>query len=247
MTFTSAGKTIPFRITADSFSGTFQLGDAFNSSNSLTLTSGIFDAVTYNVTCSVFNSSNNEVRTLKMGSGLWTLSGTGTVWDASLTNITFNKQTANILLSNTSTTARTFSGGGNSYNKLTIGGATGVSTLTVNGNNTFTEIASTKTVAHTIALSTTSQQVGAWTVTGTLGNVVTITGNTSNLIYTGAGTITGLDYMNLQGRAYGPNGEIYNIWYGGANSVNSGSLGWEFAAAPTPPSVANANFFLLFA
>jgi hypothetical protein len=181
-----------------------------------------------------------------MGSGLWTLFSTGTVWDVSLTNITFNKQTADILLSNTSTTDRTFSGGGNSYNKLTIGGATGTSILQFNGNSTFTEIASTKTVAHTIALGSTTQRVGAWTVTGTSGNVVTITGNTSNLIYTGSGNVTGLDYLNIQGRAYGANGETTDIWYGGANSVNSGSLGWIFASGVTPPPSANSNFFLMF-
>ena len=65
-TFTSAGKTITFPITVDSFSGTFQFGDAFSSSNSLALTSGTFDAVTYNVTCTTFNSNNSNVRTLRI-------------------------------------------------------------------------------------------------------------------------------------------------------------------------------------
>jgi hypothetical protein len=248
MTFTSAGKTITFPLTVDTPTSTFQLGDALNSSDNITHTRGTFDAVSYNVTCKVFTSANANVRTINMGSGLWTLTeAAGNTWNlGTATNLTFNKGTADILLSNNTTTARTFSGVGASYNKLTIGGNTSTSTTTINGNNTFTEIASTKTVTHTIALTSTSQRVGAFTVTGTAGNVVTITGNTSNLIYTGSGNVTGLDYLNIQGRAYGANGETTDIWYGGANSINSGSLGWVFASGVTPPPSANSNFFLMF-
>lgn len=247
MTFTSAGKTITFPLTVDSPTGTFQLGDAFSSSNTITHTRGTLDAVTYNVTATTFFGSGTTPKVLNMGSGLWTLSGTGTVWDfASGASVNLNKGTANILLSNNTTTARTFAGSALSYNKLTIGGDTSTSTTTIGGANTFTEIASTKTVVHTIALSATTQRVGAFTVTGTAGNVVTITGNTSNLIYTGSGAITGLDYLNVQGRVYGSAGQITDVWYAGANSVNSGSLGWVFAAGVAPPPSANANFFLMF-
>jgi len=245
-TITFAGKSFAGSININSPSGTVQLGDALALVNTLTLTQGTFDAGTYNVTASVFDSNNANTRVLNLGSGLWTLTGTGNIWLINSNNWTLNKGTANILLSNTTTTNRTFSGGFRSYNKLTIGGNTGTSTTTITGNNTFTEIASTKTVAHSIDLGTTTQRVGAFTATGTAGNVLTITGTTSNLIYTGAGSITGLDYLNVQGRAYGPNGEITGIWNAGANSTNSGSLGWDFTSAPPPPA-SNANFFLLFA
>jgi hypothetical protein len=104
-----------------------------------------------------------------MGSGTWTFSGTGAVWGFGGTTYILYKGTADILLSDTTTAARTFAGGNNSYNKLTIGGATGTSTLTISGNNQFTELASTKTVAHTIALATTVQTFGKWSVTGTSG------------------------------------------------------------------------------
>jgi hypothetical protein len=248
-TITSAGKTFTQPITINSPSGTVQLGDSFISSNVISLNRGTFDAVTYNVTVSAFDVPGTTLRTINMGSGLWTLTGNGFVWVLTAdTNTTVNKGTANFLLSQNSTASRTFNGGDRSYNKLTIGGNTTTSITSIRFNNQFTEIASTKTVAHTLDLVTFTQRVGAWTVTGTSGNVVTITGNTSNLIYTGAGSLSGLDYLNVQGRAYGSAGEITSVWYAGANSTNSGSLGWEFAAGtpPTPP-VANANFFLLFA
>jgi hypothetical protein len=175
-TITSAGKQVSGFVTIDCGTGTVQLADALElaSTRTLTLTSGTFDAVSYNVTAGrhLYSASGT---TLKMGSGTWTLSGTGNVWTAS-GGLTLYKGTADILLSNTSTSARTFQGSSLSYNKLTIGGATGTSTLTISSNNQFTELASTKTVAHTIALGTTVQTFGKWSVTGTAGNVVTLTG-----------------------------------------------------------------------
>jgi fibronectin-binding autotransporter adhesin len=220
-TITSNGVTFGCPVTVDCVTGTVNLADALtiNSAQTLTLTSGTFDAVTYNVTTGAFSTGNAP---LKMGSGTWTLSGTGIVWALSSTNTDFYKGTANILLSNTSTSARSFNGGTHSYNRLTIGGATGTSTFTINGDNQFTELASTKTVAHTIALGTTTQTFGAWTVTGTVGNVVTLTGTGTSHILAGACT-SGIDYLAMGsiGFAATSPGEFY----AGTNSTGT-------AAAP---------------
>jgi hypothetical protein len=244
-TFTSAGKTITFPITVEKPAGAFELGDAYDSSNTITHTRGTFDAKNYNVTCTTFSSSNLNTRTIMMGSGLWTLSGTGTVWNcATTTNLTFNKDTADILLSNTTTTARTFEGGGLTYNKLTIGGATGVSTLTITGANTFTELASTKTVAHTIVFPNTTTTVGAWTISGTSGNVVTLqrTGaiGTWTIAKTGGGVVDA-DFLSISNSTATPS----NTWYAGNNSTNGvGNTGWIFT--PAPAIAATGNFFMLF-
>ena len=223
ITFTTAGKTITFPISINTISGTVQLGDALtlNSARTLTLTSGTFDAVTYNVTTGLFDCQGTLVKTLKMSSGTWTLSGTGTVWNANFTsssNFRFYKNTANIVLSDTSTSARTFAGAGFSYNKLTIGGATGISTTTITENNQFSELASTKTVAHTIALGSTTQTFGKWTVTGTVGNVVTLTGTGTSHILAGACTDS-IDYLAMGsiGFAATSPGEFY----AGANSTGT--------------------------
>lgn len=252
MTFISAGKTISSSITVDTPSGIFQLGDAFSSTSGITLNRGTFDAVSYNVTCTTFTSNISNIRTIKMGSGVWSLFGTGAVWNLTTQpiNLTFDKGTANIILTSSSTSSRTFTGSGLSYNKLTIGGETGVSTLTIDGNNTFAEIASTKTVAHTISLVTSTQKVGSWTVKGSSGNLVTVTAssttNPANLIFTGTGQVTtqDVDYLNIIGiRAY----SLIDTWYAGANSINNGSLGWYFEAGAAPPITAsNAAFLLLF-
>lgn len=220
-TITSNGVQFGCPVTVNSITGITQLADALSlgSTRILTLTSGTFDAVTYNTTAGLFVVTANPAGTLKMGTGTWTLSGTGTVWNAStIVNLSFYKNTANIVLSDTSTTARTFEGGGLSYNKLTIGGATGTSTLTISGNNQFTELASTKTVAHTIALGSTTQTFGKWTVTGTAGNVVTLTGTGTSHILAGACT-SGIDYLAMGsiGFAATSPGEFY----AGANSTGT--------------------------
>lgn len=245
MVMNPAGKTIIFPIVVNApTTATFQLGAATTTSNSITLTQGIFDANNQNLTATVFLSNNSNVRTVTMGSGTWTLTGTGAVWDFTTpTNLTFNKGSAEIVLDNTTTSGRTFAGGSQSYNKLTIGGSTGVSTLTITGNNTFTELASTKTVAHTISIAATLQYINAWTITGTSGNLVTLSGTTGAFIYTGGGDVD-IDYMTPSSAQAYP----VDTWYIGSNSTFVSGLNFYLEAAPIPPPpvVSGGNMFLLF-
>jgi hypothetical protein len=237
-TITSNGITFGCPVTINNSNGYVQLADAFSlaSTRTLTLTAGTFDAVTYNVTTGLFSNSATT-NTLKMGSGTWTLSGTGTVWSCS-TAPTLIAGTSTIVLSDTSTTARTFAGGGLYYNKLTIGGTTGISTLTITGANTFGELASTKTVAHTITFpSSTTTNIGKWSVTGTSGNVVTLSPSTAATTYTifiAGPANTGIDYLSVSYCAVSTTsvGELYV----GANSTNTaGNTGAIiFTATPSP-------------
>jgi hypothetical protein len=219
-TITSGGNIWSGAITIDSATGTVQLADALTliAARTLTLTSGTFDAVTYNVTTGSF-AVPTFATTLKMGSGTWTLSSTGNLWNFS-SNPVLYKGTANIVLSNTSATNRTFRGGGLSYNKLTIGGSTGTSTLIIEGDNQFTELASTKTVAHTIDLGSTTQTFGKWTVTGTAGNVVTLSGTGTSHVLAGAAT-SGIDYLAMG--SIGFSATSPGEFYAGANSTGTAS------------------------
>lgn len=231
-TITSNGVSFGCSVTVDCFTGTVNLGDAISlgSTRTLTLTSGTFDAVSYNVTTGNMVCGSSTNTTLKMGSGTWTLSGTGTgTWNLASPPESFFKGTANIVLSDTSTTNRFFQGGGLSYNKLTIGGTTGISIMTISGNNQFTELASTKTVAHTIDLGTTTQTFGKWSVTGTSGNVVTLTGTGTSHVLAGAAT-SGIDYLAMGsiGFAATSPGEFY----AGANSTGTASAPVYRTATP---------------
>lgn len=238
---TSNGATINFPITQSGVGGTVRLLDALTlgSTRTYTLTNGTFNANNFNVTVGTFSSDNANTRTITMGSGTWTLGSTGTVWNtATTTGLTFNKDTANITLSNTSTSSRTFAGGGLTYNNLVIGGSTGVSTLTFTGSNTFGTISSTKTVAQTILFTPgTTTTVANWTVTGSAGNVLTIgsVGGAAQhtLAKTGGGTVT-VEYASI---SYS-NATPANTW-AATNSTNGGNNnGWTF--------LQGSGFFLFF-
>lgn len=253
-TFTSAGKTITFPITVDKPAGAFELGDAFESSNTVTLTRGTFDAKIYNVTCLTYRNTAtaNFVETV-MGSGLWTLSGTGEVWFPGFISPTgqaaiVNKGTANILLSDNTTTARTFRTGGHTYNKLTIGGVSSVSETNINSTvgdrfGTIDELDSIKTVAHTITFRQSDLTLNTWSVTGTSGNVVTVnsssagTRRTINL----TNATSGIDYLDVKDIGI----TDPNKFYVGDNSIDSGNnLNVIFASGPS--ATATGNMFMLF-
>ena len=149
---------------------------------------------------------------------------------------------AEIILSDTSTTARTLVGGGKTYGKLTIGGATGISTTSISGANTFAEIASTKTVAHTIEFPIATTTVAAFTVSGTSGNVVTLSRTGASGVFTltktGVGVVSS-NYLSISNSTATPT----LTWYAGANSTDGGgNTGWIFANAPT----ASGNFLMMF-
>ena len=233
-TITSNGVQIGNDITVNNPLGYLQLADALSlqALNTLRLTAGTFDAVTYNVTTGLFVNSSGT--TLRMGTGTWTLSGVGTVWNASPTNIFVG--TSTIVLSDTSTSARTLNGGGY-LNKVTIGGTTGISTLNINAALTIGELASTKTVAHTITFQASlTATVGKWSVTGTAGNVVTVNSSTAGTAFTlsiAGPANSGIDYLSIRDCTVATTspGEFYV----GANSTNvSGNTRVIFTATPAP-------------
>jgi hypothetical protein len=248
---TSTGKTITtngvsLNGTGAIFNGVgggWTLQDNFNPTGGFTLTNGTFNANNFNVTTSDVASSGSSVRTLTMGSGTWTLTGTGTIWTTlTSTNLTLNANTSTIILSNTSATAKTFSGGGKTFYNLVIGAGAGVAIYTIAGSNTFNTISSNKTSAYTITLTAgTTTTVTDWTATGTSGNLLTLNSSTVGTRATlskASGTVS-VDYLSIRdSQATGG-----ASWYAGANSVDvNNNLGWIFASPFSPIG----TFFQLF-
>jgi hypothetical protein len=238
-TITSNGVQFGCPVTINHPSGTVQLADALSlgATRILTLTTGTFNAVTYNVTTGHF-SNGSSANTVRMGTGTWTLSGNASiaaVWSLG-TAPTLIAGTSTIVLSDTSSVfGRIFVGGSLYYNKLTIGGTTGTAQLIIQGSNTFGELASTKTVAHTIAFpATQTTTIGKWAVTGTVGNVVTVQSSTAATAFTlsiAGPANSGIDYLSIRDCTVlttSP-GEFYV----GANSTNvSGNTRVIFTATP---------------
>lgn len=208
-TITTAGKTFVFPVIIDSPGGTVQLNGNFTSSVAaasvaLTLTRGTFDAVTYDLSLSQFSSSNSNARTINMGSGTWTLTGTALVWTTNtLTNLTLNKQTSNIVISNTSTTSRSFASGGNSLSFPKISFYLAGYTLTFTNAISMDELASIPfSTANTITFSTNAAStVGTWSVkgvSGTVPNITSATSGTTAIVNVTNKTTSDIDYLSFR-------------------------------------------------
>ena len=172
---TSNSVTLKCTLNINCIGAIVQLVDDVNTQD-IYLSYGTFDANNKNVTLSgAVNSQNANTRSLIMGSGTWTFTGTSPGWYMSNSNnLTFSGALASIVLSSTGTRTMSFQGSGQTIGSLNIGGATGTSTTTIS-STTFITIASTKTVAHTITFNTNGiNYVTNWLVTGSPGNLVTI-------------------------------------------------------------------------
>lgn len=231
--------------------GTYTLLDAFasgtTSARALQVTHGTFNANGFNVTVASFNSNFSNTRSVTMGSGTWTMAGTGTVWNTSgITGLTFAANTSTIQITSTSATARTFSGGGLTYNNLWSNAGASTASLTIVGSNTFSDFKDSGTAAHSILFTAASTQtVTTFTVTGTAGNLISINSTTTaihTLVKSGGGTISS-NYLNIQHSVATP----ATTWYAGANSTDNQAVatagsGWIFTAPPAGGNTSSMFF-----
>ncbi len=136
-----------------------------------------FSAHNNNVTLSGnvgFNGTGSGARTINLGNGTWTLTGTGSLWNFSTTtNLTFNANSSVLVFTATTALTRTFQSGSLSYSTITIsanssGGvfnytvSTGtIATLNITGQNAFI-----------VTASATLTITNAFTWTGTSGSEI---------------------------------------------------------------------------
>jgi len=249
-TFDTGTTSIDFPLTFGNgtSNGTVQLANTttIGTTRTITLTSGGFDLNGKTFTIGSWSSNNTNTRTLDISDSTMSLTGTGTVWNmATSTGATVVASNSNIELTSTSTSSRTFAGGGLTYDDLNIGGATGTSITTFTGNNIFTgTLSSSKTVAHTLQFTAgTTTTVGGFSISGSAGNLVTITSDTlaqHNLVLTGGGNVD-LSYVGI---SYS-NASPVNTWYAlltNDNTNDGNNTGWIFSNV-VPSS---SNFFLVF-
>ena len=234
---TSAGKRLA-ALTINGAGGTTRLLDALrvdtvSSFSALTLTLGTFNANGFDVTTTQFAASNSNVRTITMGSGTWTLganAGSGTVvWNtASITNLTFNKNTANIVVpSNGLATSRTFAGGGLTFNDLTVSANSARGAFAITGTNTFANLsvgAGTFLQLPTGATSLGNAPTFTGTIAAPIGIVATTVGTAATLsIASGAMSLSWGMVRDITGSG--------GATFTATNSMDLGNnTGWSIAA-----------------
>jgi hypothetical protein len=181
--------------------GTYTCLDNFvfqNSGAGLNVNNGTFDANGFNVTFFVL-SSFGAGATIRMGSGIWSLTGTGSVWNANGSSILV-PSTSTIKITNTSVTAKSFVGAGLTYNNLQINGAASAADVTITGANTFNNITG-QANAHLTLTSSTTTTISSLASQGTAGNLFVLDASTSGtqatLSYAGSGVIS-VDFMSIK-------------------------------------------------
>lgn len=166
-------------LTINGVGGTTQLQDNYQSSSAsgITLTNGTLDANGKNVTVPAFASSNSNVRTLSMGSGTWTISGTASCWNlATSTNLTLNPSTSTLKFSDISVTTKTMNLGSTAltYNILEfLGPSAGAFQVSGNTTNTITvnQLKIDNPVCTLSFQSNSLWGIGSLAVNGTAGNL----------------------------------------------------------------------------
>jgi len=234
---TSNGVTLNFPISIyGTTSGGLQLQDNLTvaTTQSITLTQRTLDLNTHNLSCGSISTSGTLTRTIALGTNTLTLTGSGTVFDA--TTPTGLTVTGTGTISATSASAKTFIGGGITYPTLSQDGA---GALTITGTNTFNTITNTVSPATIIFPASTTTTVTNFTVNGTAGNLVTLnsstTGTQATLAKLGGGTIN-VNYLAIQDS----NATPVSTWNAANSTDNGNNTGWNFGGTV---AITNGLFF----
>jgi hypothetical protein len=232
-TINTNGKTIR-NITING-SGTTTLANSVTAT-SLTLTQGTLNLSSSNITVGTFSSSGTAVRSITGNGGGGTailVTSAGAAW--TVTDGT-NFTGSGYFIRMASDSPKTFAGGGGSYGQLRqYGVSTGV--LTVTGSNSFTDIQATQVPATIKFTAGTTQTLANFTLSGVLGNNVTINSTTAGsqfTLYKASGTVS-VNYLTIQdsnvtGGAY---------WGTTTSTFVSNNTGWN-------PVKSTGNFMAFF-
>lgn len=225
LTFGGATVSVNFDICS---TGTFTLQDnlVIGAAYSLGVSAATFDANNNNVTVGKLTTTINGEAisngTLTMGARTWTLTGTGTAIDGD--SYTITPGTSTLIISDTSTTAKTVFGG-KTYNNITITG----DNVGFSGGNTFNlmklDNAGLPNGTAFYAFGTTT--VSSFYANGSQGNLIIIVSSSPSTRATlsqASGNVY-CNYLSItdSGATGGAN------WYAGSNSTNvSNNSGWIF-------------------
>ena len=198
---TTAGHTIGGNFTFNGVGGTWQLQDHLTivTGKTITLTNGSLDLNAKNITVGNMVSNNSNVRTLNITNCTITLNNTGSTWNFNTTtNLTLTTTGSTIIISDATTTAKNFAGGGKTYNILTVSG----DNVIISGANTFTTI-NINNAGLTTGLVLTSgvtQTVTNLSSNGSIGNLTKLVSSSAGSAATiskSSGTVT-LNYMSIK-------------------------------------------------
>lgn len=237
LSITTAGRTWTEAFNIQAVGATVQLADNCTTSNTVTSTNGTLDlnGKTLSITSYITAAGTKD---LTFNGGTIAISNaTTTAWNnAQPTGFTTTAGTGTGKISMTAATAKTFVGGGSTYNCTLSNDGAGA--LTISGSNTFTNMANGVQPTTFTFTSGTTQIFTSFTVSGTAGNLVTLGASTTS-------------QATLQKSTQ---------WYMGANSTDGGNnsnltftagdsidyLSVSYIKGLPAIAVSGGNFFMLF-
>ena len=242
---TTNTKTIDFPLTFNGVGGTYQLQDALTmgSTRTATLTNGTLNLNGKTFTVGTRFTTGTGTKNLTFNGGILVCptANTTSFNNAQPTNFTTTAGTGIGTISMAASTAKTFVGGGSTFN-CTLN-QSGAGALTITGSNTFSNITNTVQPASILFTAGTTNTFSNFSLSGTAGNLITIGSVTaaSHTLSKASGTVSS-DFLSIsRSTATGGAG-----WYAGANSTDGGNnSGWIFTAPPAP-SAGNGNFLMFF-
>lgn len=161
-------------ITMGAFTGTL---DFSVNNNNATLSAG-----------TGFSGTGTGTRSLKLGSGTFNLTvaaGAATPWNfATTTNLTFDAGTSTISLSGTNVAARTFAGGGLTYNLVSFGANASGGPTVISGANTFGTLQVTAPEAIIFPSATTQTVTNAFAWNGSSSTILALQSTSTSAIAT---------------------------------------------------------------
>ena len=169
-----------------------------------------------------------------MGSGTFTLTGTGTIWAFGVvTGMTLVPSTSTIVFNGSG--IGTFNGGGLTFNNLTQSSS---NALTISSSNTFNTISNTVSPTTITFGTSTNTTVTNFNIYGTPGNLVTINSSSAGtraILSDLSGTVnvsfTSIKDSNATG------GAIWNAFTSNGNVDAGNNIGWNFTSTSTPTSM----------
>ncbi|MEK7766769.1 MAG: hypothetical protein AAB368_11070, partial [bacterium] len=211
--------------------GTKSLSANSTALGTTTISGGILDVTGSNFTLDTGAIVISGGTFLPRGS-IVSLTGVGTVF--SFTSGTFTAGISTLKLTDSSSSAKTFAGGGQTFRNVFFEPGAGTGTYTISGNNTIFEFKDDGSVAHSILFTAGSTNtIANWRVKGNPGNLITLNSTSPTtkwyLVNTNQGYAIGTDYISLRDSQITSS----NIAYAGPNSVDdttggSTNVGWTF-------------------
>jgi len=197
-----------------------------------TLTNGTLNLAGFTLTNTTSAATATGTKNLTFNGGTLVCSAaSATAWNNAVpTGFTTTAGTGTGTISMTAATAKTFVGGGSTYNcTLNQGGA---GTLTITGANTFNDITNTNATASQITFpASTTTTVNAFTLSGSSGNLVSIRSSTPGTRFTlskSSGTVS-VSFLDIQD-SNATGGATWSAPTSNGNVDSGNNLGWSFVA-----------------